>query len=184
MPGAGQKTWHAFLSTTTGGKNDGPIDAIDRVGDGPWYDRLGRLVARTRDDLLQDRPRGADPAIIDDLPNEYGLPNHMDGMPGCIGTSCSDNHDVLTGTGQDGRLYVMDASYTCEDWTSAAEAGRPWVGHSWPRIGSGTNWMSALSEGGCAPGINLMENGGPMPGVFTVGTGGGYGAIYCFALQP
>jgi hypothetical protein len=25
---------------------------------------------------------------------------------------------------------------------------------------------------------------GPEPGVWTVGTGGGYGAIYCFALEP
>ena len=44
--------------------------------------------------------------------------------------------------------------------------------------------MSALAEGGCGPGINLKEQGGPMQGVYTVGTGGGYGAIYCFALTP
>jgi hypothetical protein len=44
--------------------------------------------------------------------------------------------------------------------------------------------MSALAEGGCGPGVNLVEMGPPMPGVYTVGTGGGYGAIYCFALQP
>ena len=46
------------------------------------------------------------------------------------------------------------------------------------------NWMSALREGGCAPGINLQQTGGPMMGVYTVGTGGGYGAFYCFALTP
>jgi hypothetical protein len=44
--------------------------------------------------------------------------------------------------------------------------------------------MSSIAEGGCAPGVNLMEQGGPIPGVFTVGTGGGYGAIYCFSLVP
>jgi hypothetical protein len=107
-------------------------------------------------------------------------------MPGCSGNQCPDNHDVLTGTGTNGMLYRNDMAYTCNDWTSAAnvQGMGPWVGHSWPRQGSGMNWMSALREGGCAPGINLVEGGGPMPGVYTVGTGGGYGGIYCFALSP
>ena len=128
----------------------------------------------------------ADAAIRDDLPNEYGIPNHTDGKPGCTGNNCPDNHDVLTGTGPKGLLYMSSMNYTCNDWTtSAATTGMgPWVGHSWPRQGSGTNWMSALREGGCAPGINLMESGGPKPGEYTVGTGGGYGGIYCFALVP
>ncbi|HYJ10235.1 MAG TPA: hypothetical protein VEX18_14530, partial [Polyangiaceae bacterium] len=60
----------------------------------------------------------------------------------------------------------------------------PWCGHSWPRRVSGENWMSALAEGGCGPGVNLAETGGPQQGVYTVGTGGGYGGIYCFALTP
>jgi hypothetical protein len=164
--------------------------------------------------LLNDRPKGADPAIIDDLPNENGIPNHTDGAPGCT-TNCPDNHDVLTGTGPDGKLHSTMTSSTCEDWTSSVgmapgagggsgmgtggrsgtgTGGRtgggglrgngPWCGHSWPRMNSGVNWMSALAEGGCAPGINLMDSGGNQPGVYTVGTGGGYGAIYCFALTP
>jgi hypothetical protein len=204
MAGAGSKTWHAFLSTVAG-----PVNAADRVGNGPWYDRLGRLVAANKTDLLKDRPAGADAAIINDLPNENGIPNHTDGSPGCTGNNCPDNHDVLTGTGPDGKLHSTTMSSTCNDWTSSVgmaatgtgggsgtgSGGRsggggfvmgtgPWCGHSWPRQGSGTNWMSALAEGGCAPGINLTESGGPQQGVYTVGTGGGYGAIYCFALTP
>ena len=194
MPGAGSKTWRAFLSTVAG-----PVHAIDRIGNGPWYDRLGRLVAMTKADLLHDRPMGADPAIINDLPNENGIPNHTDGAPGCSGNACPDNHDTLTGTGPDGKLHSTAMSSTCNDWTSdvgmapsGGSGGRggfglangPWCGHSWPRQGSGVNWMSALAEGGCAPGVNLMENGGPQQGVYTVGTGGGYGGIYCFALTP
>jgi len=46
------------------------------------------------------------------------------------------------------------------------------------------NWMSSLDESGCAPGINLLEQGGPLPGAVTVGSGGGYGGFYCFALTP
>jgi len=186
MPGSGQKTWRAFLSVSEDGPGGPRVDAIDRVGTGPWYDALGRLVAMNLEDLKQERPRGADPAIINDLPNEYGIPNHKDGAPGCtdglFGT-CPDNHDTLTGTGIDGRLYNADARFTCQNWTSnAPNTGTPWCGHSWPRDFSGRNWMSALPEGGCQPGINLVEMG--PPNADTVGSGGGYGGIYCFALTP
>jgi hypothetical protein len=182
MPGAGAKGWHAFLSAVKAGPGGTPVHAIDRVGAGPWYDKMGRLVAMTKADLLSPRPKGADPAIINDLPNEDGIPNHTDGMPGCTGNNCPDNHDTLTGTGTNGMLYKMDMASTCNDWTSSAMSGRPWCGHSWPRQGSGVNWMSALGEGGCAPGINLKEQGGP--NAPTVGSGGGYGGIYCFAMKP
>jgi hypothetical protein len=50
-------------------------------------------------------------------------------------------------------------------------------------MGSMCNWMSALDEAGCAPGVNLIQNGGP-GNDGTVGSGGGYGAWYCFALTP
>jgi hypothetical protein len=189
MPGSSAKQWRAFLSTVAG-----PVHAKDRIGNGPWYDRMGRKVGTSLDDLVVNtttgttagRPAMAETTIRDDLPNEYGIPNHTDGSPGCTANNCPDNHDVLTGTGPKGMLYMASANYTCNDWTTAeAVSGLgPWVGHSWPRQGSGTNWMSALREGGCAPGINLMESGGPKPGEYTVGTGGGYGGIYCFALVP
>jgi hypothetical protein len=48
MPGSGAKQWRAFLSATSGGANGGAVHAIDRVGQGPWYDRLARLVANSR----------------------------------------------------------------------------------------------------------------------------------------
>jgi hypothetical protein len=181
LPGSGAKTWRAFLSAIAG--PDGrQVDAIDRVGEGPWYDRMGRLIAASKTDLMQRRPRGADPSIINDLPNENGIPNHQDGRPGCVGNACADNHDVLTGTNELGVLRNTNPDTTCNDWTSSALSGRPWVGHSWPSNVSGVNWMSALAEGGCGPGINLVQQGGPRGP--TVGSGGGYGGIYCFALSP
>ena len=67
MPGSGAKGWRAFLSTTT-------VNAIDRVGTGPWYDRTGRLIAQNVAGLLQTRPAG-DTTITSDLPNETGVPN-------------------------------------------------------------------------------------------------------------
>ena len=75
MPGSGAKDWRAFLSVTKGPAGT-PIHAIDRIGNGPWYDRRGRLLAMTKADLLYDRPMGADPAIGNDFPNEDGVPNH------------------------------------------------------------------------------------------------------------
>lgn len=182
LPGSGAKGWRAFLSATAGGPNGGPIHAKDRIGAGPWYDRLERLVAANSSDLLQTRPRGADPAIINDLPNENGVPNHSDGAPGCTGNTCPDNHQVLTGTNEMGMLKSMDPATTCNDWSNAKEEGMPWCGHSWPRQGSGQNWMSSAADGGCAPCVSLVEMGGVRAPC--VGSAGGYGGFYCFALQP
>jgi hypothetical protein len=50
--------------------------------------------------------------------------------------------------------------------------------------GSIDHWMSSLTESGCAPGVNLIEMGAPMSDSNTVGSGGGYGGFYCFALTP
>lgn len=46
------------------------------------------------------------------------------------------------------------------------------------------SWMSSLLESGCAPRVNLVETGSPNPAENTVGSGGGYGGFYCFALVP
>ncbi len=189
MPGSGVKQWRAFLSAVAG-ENGTQVDAIDRLGDGPWYDRLGRLVAANKADLMHDRPSSADPAIKNDLPNEDGVPNHAPDP----GQGEVDNHDMLTGTNSLGKLFGPKS--TCLDWTANAGnkplEGKPHVGHSWPRFGGPppgglsnmANWMSSLDESGCAPGINLIEMGPPNPNSNTVGSGGGYGGIYCFASVP
>jgi hypothetical protein len=203
MAGAGAKTWKAFLSATTD-ESGKQVNAVDRIGAGPWYDRLGRTFANKKDELFYDRPQNADAAIKNDFPNENGVTNQNPDKTGNV-----DNHDTLTGTDTQGKLY--SATATCSDWTSTATSGsKPRVGHSWPTMaeqcsttttlgssgaggssggpwgggmGSMCNWMSALDESGCAPGVNLIQNGGPgFDG--TVGSGGGYGGFYCFALTP
>ncbi|MDQ2644763.1 MAG: hypothetical protein M3020_13180 [Myxococcota bacterium] len=174
MPGAGAKGWRAFLSATSDGRcGGGRIDAIDRVGNGPWYDRLGRLVAANPEALLNPRPGGADPAISDDLPDENGAPNR------CATGKCLDNHDTLTGfVARERALTLRD---TCQDWTSALpESGGPIVGHSWASEAI-PSWLQAHRNLGCAPGGTLLEE---LPSEPTVGSGGGYGGIYCFALVP
>jgi hypothetical protein len=179
MPGAGAKGWHAFLSAASGPGGQ-PVNAIDRIGDGPWYDRLGRVFALTKAALLNVRPQGADPAILNDLPNENGVPNHRPdpNVPEV------DNHHVLTGSDAAGRLY--SATATCMSWTSTAKssaADRPRIGFSWI-LSNRTNWISGQDEGGCGAGVNVAETGGSDPNNPIVGSGGGYGAIYCFANAP
>ena len=172
--GMGHKEWRAFLSATSGPDGE-PVHAIERIGEGPWYDANGRLIAEDIDGLLNERPDG-DPQTIEDLPDEHGVPLSVLG----------DSHDILTGSNRQGRLNNNRLSSTCNDWTSASgNVGNNEVmcGHSWPRSRrSGRQWISDHPVRGCAPGVNLIQNGGGVGNC--VGCGGGYGAIYCFALTP
>src|ERR1700739_3844247 len=48
--GAGAKTWHAYLSTQAA--NGQPaVNARDRIGNGPWQNAKGVVVAKSVDDL-------------------------------------------------------------------------------------------------------------------------------------
>ncbi len=179
MPGNG-KSWRAFLSVGAAATG-GAVNAIDRIGPGPWYDRMGRVVSMNTAALLNQRPQGADTAIVNDLPNENGIPNHNpDGM-GQV-----DNHHVLTGASATGGLYTActTGNCNCSDWTSiAATSGRPRIGFSWS-IQTRIHWISGQDEAGCGAGVFITGTGGPDLTNPIVGSGGGYGAIYCFALTP
>jgi hypothetical protein len=200
MEGAGSKVWRAFLSAKNYDRDGkaGQVNAIDRIGNGPWYDRVGRVFSMTKADLLNDRPASAHSLIKNDFPNEDGVNNKTpDPSLGSV-----DNHDMLTGTNASGQLY--SATGNCDDWTNGTgSGGKPRVGHSWPRDNGGSfggggpgggdggmnNWMSALDESGCAPGYftpvpGSRQDSAPNPNDDFVGSGGGYGGFYCFALTP
>jgi hypothetical protein len=167
MPGAGAKGWRAFLSTTT-------VDAITRIGMGPWYDRVGNLISEDINGLLAgDRPATDPPSLGDDLPNETGVPNRAG-----TGSGEDDNHDTITGSNEMGE---WDGGPTCEDWTSAEGSDGPRIGHSWP-AGSGMHWIQAHTAPGCEPSVALVQMGGGSGN--GIGNGGGYGGFYCFALMP
>jgi len=191
MPGSKVKIWHAFLSV---GKdvNNKQVNAIDRIGSGPWYDRLGRLVGSTITDLQKSRPN-ADAAIKNDLPNEYGVPNHQPDP----NQPAVDNHLTVTGSDSLGKLY--SSTSTCQDWTSNTDTtSKPRSGLSWPRMGFGktdkstmgffgnmTSWTSFWDLPGCVAGLDLDDKSGAgKPGDVIIGSGGGYGGFYCFALNP
>ncbi|MFC1643262.1 hypothetical protein ACFL5O_11355, partial [Myxococcota bacterium] len=167
--------------------------AIDRIGEGPWYDFNGDKVWNSRSEMTADRPPTSY-VHRDDLPNEDGIPNHDYDLDGTI--TDDDNHDVLTGSGKDGRKVPEDTlAQRCNDWISTTvsvgfpapfERGGggkgPWCGHSWPREGSGLHWIHSIREGGCGACVAMEELAGPT--AECVGAGGGYGAIYCFATTP
>jgi len=181
--GNGNKTWRAFLSATDDGSGNA-VNAIERIGSGPWYDANGRLVASGISGLLSgDRPDGVAQST-DDLPDECGVPLSFLG----------DAHDVVTASDSAGMLWSTDPESTCNDWTtsdgnvgsSGGSAQSLMCGHSFPRAtggpggSSGQKWLSDHPLRGCGKGANLLQNG---PGVGTcIGCSGGYGALYCFAL--
>jgi len=178
MPG-NNKVWRAFLSATAG-ENGQPVNAISRIGAGPWYDRTGRVVAMNVAGLKSTRPMGGDATIAVDLPNEFGVPNHQPN----VAEDEVDNHDTVTGSNAQGELNSNNMGATCNDWTSKVGAtGKPNCGHSWPRSAN-QSWISTHAAGGCAPGVNIHGEGGPAQGDLTIGAGGGYGGFYCFALTP
>jgi hypothetical protein len=154
--GAGDRTWHAYLSTTaTAGGT--VVDARDRIGTGPWHNAKGLLVAENVDQL-------------------HGEGNHLDKETalteaGAVVNGRGDRpnmHDILTGSNLDGTAYSADGATACDNWTSSG-TGSARVGHH-DRTGGGehpTSWNSAHNSRGCSQ-ENLQSSGGN-------------GLFYCFA---
>ena len=152
--GAGGKTWRAYLSTSATG-NQPAVNARDRIGRGPWQNAKGVAVAQNVDDLHGNN-------------NKLGKENSLTEKGGTVnGRGDNPNtHDILTGSGLDGRGLAGDL--TCTNWTSAA-AGSAQVGHH-DKQGGGQNpnsWNSAHASSGCSQ-ANLVSTGGA-------------GLFYCFA---
>jgi hypothetical protein len=180
MPGAGSKTWRAFLSATTG-PGGTAVNARDRIGAGPWYDRNGRLLAANLTDLLAGARPVGDAMLVNDFSNERGEPNHYVGPGGYVPGTTFDDHDTLTGSDTMGVLKATSMADTCNDWTSSTVTGRPWAGHSWPRSSTnGQQWASDHQVPGCIAGIDVTLGGSGSGSC--VGCAGGYGGIFCFAV--
>jgi hypothetical protein len=157
--GAGDKTWRAYLSAHAAGGQPA-VNARDRIGSGPWFNYNGVQVAASVDDLHSDN-------------NQLSKENSLSEQGNPInGRGDSPNmHDVLTGSGTDGRLISDGANHTCGNWTSNAGDGTAQVGHH-DRQGGGdnpTSWNAAHASRGCGQ-ADLQ------------GTGGN-GLYYCFAIN-
>ena len=114
--GAGGKTWHAYLSTqAVDGKP--AINARDRIGNGPWQNFKGEVVAQNVDDLHSDN-------------NKLGMNTSLTERGFIIpGVGFAPNrHDVLTGSTPEGRAFPAGEDRTCRNWTSSTQ-GAAMLGH-------------------------------------------------------
>ena len=155
--GSSGKNWRAYLSTTGG---DAPVNARDRIGDGPWVNANGVQVAADVDDLHSDNNKLSKEGSISESGEEIN------------GRGDSPNrHDILTGSDLMGMAFTDGEDHSCADWTSNSSDGSAQVGHH-DRTGGGANptsWNNAHPSRGC--GQEDLQ-----------GTGGD-GLFYCFAID-
>ena len=114
----GSKTWRAYLSVERDADNGNrPTDARSRIGNGPWFNAKGVMVASNVTEL---HTRKGDSTVFVD---ERGQP--INGQ--WTGSPAPVEHDIMTGSAADGTLLT---GFTCGDWTSAATTAFGQVGHS------------------------------------------------------
>lgn len=143
--GAAGKTWRAYLSTEEDGKRG--ISARSRIGEGPWYNALGELIAVDLDQLHLN-PN----IVLRTALDENGKRVNGRGEK-------PNKHDILTGTMADGTAYFPDdKDHTCSNWTSNGE-GSAQVGHHDRHGGGNTSWNSAHGSRGCSQ-ADLAKTGG------------------------
>jgi hypothetical protein len=168
--GAGNKTWRAYLSTNArGGAN--PVHARDRIGNGPWQNAKGAVIATSVADLHSDN-------------NKIGKTNALDekGQPIKVRGDTPVMHDILTGSDKDGHAFPAYMDLTCANWTSSGP-GVAMLGHvdreGNPPVAGSQNaaaymefahsWNAAHTSRGCT-----------QPDLIATG---GNGLFYCFAAQ-
>ncbi|MCW8890626.1 MAG: hypothetical protein OQL20_08215 [Sedimenticola sp.] len=154
--GASERNWKAYLSTEEEGKRG--ISARSRIGNGPWYNAQGILIAANLTELhLYNRTITLETAL-----DESG--NRIKGRG-----DTPNEHDILTGSMDDGTAYFPDeADHTCSNWTSS-DQGSAQVGHHDRHGGGNTSWSSAHASRGCS-----QE---------ALASTGGAGKFYCFAAD-
>src|SRR5579871_2421179 len=156
--GAGNKTWRAYLSSTTNPNNGQATNARDRIGKGPWQNAKGVVVAKDVNDLH------ANPNINKEtLLDEKGERIKVRG-------DNPNQHDMLTGSTLEGRAFPANVNLTCGNWTSST-FGSAMLGHG-DREGIADtvyqhSWNSSHMSRDCT-----------QPGLVATG---GNGLFYCFA---
>ncbi len=160
--GAGGKTWRAYLSTQAA---DGKpaVNARDRIGNGPWQNFKGTVVATNLDDLHSNNNKLG----VDNSLSERGLIIPYRGF-------APNRHDVLTGSDMQGRAFPAGEDRTCRNWSSSTQ-GAAMVGHidkmglrdDAPSKSWNSSHPSRGPDGGCSQN-DLRSTGGD-------------GLFYCFA---
>ena len=162
--GAGAKTWHAYLSTQAAGGQPA-VNARDRIGNGPWQNAKGVVIAKNVDELH---------SLTNNLTKQTALTEKGDLVKGRGDTP--NEHDALTGSTMEGRAFPPGEDRTCKNWTSSTQ-GTAMLGHI-DRAGiqdtvEGRSWNathpSRGGDGGCSQN-DLKSTGGA-------------GLFYCFATN-
>lgn len=157
--GLGNRGWHAYLSTQASASAPA-VNARDRIGNGPWVNVKGVVIAS---DLAQLHGNN-------NLNRETGLMENGAEVPT---TRPGNKHDIMTGSRPDGTAMPPDKDATCGNWTSSGTGGAM-VGHvnrtgTNPDPVANTSWNSSHVTPGCS-----------MPALDSVGGGG---LLYCFATR-
>lgn len=153
------KTWRAYLSGTDASGNI--VNAKDRIGTGPWYNIFGTQIASDVANLHSEN----------NLNKQTALDENGNTIPGRGDTP--NNHDILTGSNNDGTASTTNISgTTCNSWTAGASSSAI-VGH-FDRVGRDEsapmkNWATSHTTRGCS-----LEELRPT---------GGAGLMYCFAVN-
>ena len=151
--GAGDHTWHAYLSTEA--TDTAPaVNARDRIGGGPWYNSEGDLIAQHLAQLHGAMSKLAKETAVTESAEEVN----------------TEQHEILTGSRPDGTAFPAGTNRTCGNWTSSS-AGSAQVGY-FDRAGQGENpnsWNSARATSGCSE--------------EALHASAGAGRFYCFALD-
>ena len=156
--GAGNRTWRAYLSTTSGGQPQ--VNARDRIGSGPWQNVKGDVIAINVENLHTANKITKQTALTEkgEVVNGRGDTPNM--------------HDILTGTQPSGIGIAGNVDTNCSNWTNGG-AGAAMVGHS-DRTGlddsvPAKSWNSSHQSRGCS--MDALK------------ATGGAGLFYCFAVN-
>ena len=192
--GAENFTWRAYLSTQARPGRPA-VNARDRIGEGPWHNFNGVMIASSVAHLHGDTLELA--RMGNNLHKQSGLTERGAIVPGLYDyldprdrdweyvktTPYTNRHEVMTGSQPDGRAYPPDIDYTCDNWTSNADPdteletpglyggpGRPNVQIGFPdREGGGNgSWNSSHGTRGCSQAALPRTHG--------------IGQFYCFAV--
>lgn len=157
--------WKAYLSVNAVIDRSGDqakvlpgVNARDRLGEGPWYNANGDLIANDVDALHSDANAITKETGLDENGNTVNARSEKPNL-----------HDILTGSDPEGMYSTAGGDTSCSGWTSSDE-GSAIVGHH-DRAGLSNDrhmvsWNSAHGSAGCS--ADALSR-----------TGGG-GLYYCF----
>lgn len=158
--GRGGAVWHAYLST----QGPGAVNARDRIGEGPWHNARGQVIAASNAVLHGDTIEQA--RLGNALGKQLALTEKGELVNG-VGDK-PNQHDILTGSTADGRAFTDSADHTCNNWTSNS-TGSAQLGHHDKQGGGNSSWNATHPSRGCSQ-DNLVATGGA-------------GLFYCFAVK-